>query len=368
MHSQLTLGKTVDVKDNFRESVLELSPYNVSGHPAKIKLNQNESPFDIPADLKKEIIDEFIRINWNRYPEVFSTVLPKRFAEMYGIPAKSFIVANGSNELIYTVAMAVVKEGTEVLIPQPTFYLFEKVVMIVGGNVSKVYADSGLNFDEATILASARAMKSGLIIIGSPNNPTGKSVTVSFISELLKSTNAIVLIDEAYIEFSPNESVIGLTGVHKNLVILRTFSKAFSLAGLRIGYLVAHPDTTSEILKVKIPFTVNPLSEFTAVKLLEHRGLFTERIDFLKRQMSKMMEELRKLEGVKVIDSDANFFLFATPQPATRIFEALLEKRSVLVRDVSSYPMLENYLRVNAGTGEESGYFIDSVRSCLTEG
>lgn len=355
----------VDVKDNFRKSVLELSPYAVSGHPAKIKLNQNESPFDIPDKLKKEIIEEFIRINWNRYPQVFSTALPKRFAQIYGLPVDSFIVANGSNELIYTVAMSIVKEGTEVLIPQPTFYFFEKIAKILDGNVHKVYADQNLNFDEAKILETASAMRSGLVIIGSPNNPTGKSVSPEFIQLLLKSTNAVVLIDEAYVEFSPNKSVIELTKAARNLVVLRTFSKAFSLAGLRVGYLVAHPDTASQILKVKIPFTVNPLSEFTALKLLDHRQLFTERIDFLKAQKLRMIAELRNLQGVNVIDSDTNFFLFSAPMPAGKLFEHLLEKKSVLVRDVTSYPMLDNYLRVNVGSEEESNCFIEAVKACL---
>ncbi|MCL4538157.1 MAG: aminotransferase class I/II-fold pyridoxal phosphate-dependent enzyme, partial [Bacteroidetes bacterium] len=120
----------MDVRDNFRKSVLDLAPYAVSGHPAKIKLNQNESPFDIPESLKKEIIDEFVCKSWNRYPEVFSVALPQRLSEIHGIPADSFIVANGSNELIYTVAISIVKEGTEVLIPQPTFYFFEKISKI----------------------------------------------------------------------------------------------------------------------------------------------------------------------------------------------------------------------------------------------
>lgn len=355
----------MDAKDNFRKSVLELSPYNVSGHPARIKLNQNESPFDIPEELKKEIIEEFVRISWNRYPEVFSTALPRQFAELYGLPEESFIVSNGSNELIYTVVMSLVQEGTDVLIPQPTFYLFEKVVRILGGNIIKVYADANLDFNGTEILEAARKMNSGMIIIGSPNNPTGKSVSPEFIAKLLGVTKAIVLIDEAYIEFSPNESVIGLTRSAKNLIVLRTFSKAFSLAGLRVGYLVANPETTFQILKVKIPFTVNPLSEFTALKLLEHRRLFTERTEFLKEQKSKMMEGLRAMPGVRVVDSDTNFFLFSSPTPAGELFGQLLERKSVLVRDVTSYPMLENYLRVNVGSEDECDSFLDGVRACL---
>lgn len=365
MHCQSKYGKKVDVRENFRQSVLELAPYAVSGHPAKIKLNQNESPFDIPEGLKKEIVDEFIRKSWNRYPEVFSTALPKRLSELYGIPVDSFIVANGSNELIYTVAISIVKEGTDVLIPQPTFYFFEKISKILGGSVKKVFADEDLNFQENEILEAARGMDRGLVIIGSPNNPTGKSVSRELILDLLKSTGAIVLLDEAYIEFSENSSAVELVKTYKNLVILRTFSKAFSLAGLRMGYLVANPETASEILKVKIPFTVNALSEFTALKLLEHRDLFADRVRLLKEQKAAMIAGLKQLKGVRAISSDANFFLFSTPFPATRLFGELLERQSVLVRDVSSYPLLERYLRVNAGSKEESDYFVSSVRDCL---
>lgn len=355
----------MDVRSNFRKTVLDLSPYGVSGHPAKVKLNQNESPFDIPTALKQEIIEEFVRINWNRYPHVFSTALPERLAELYGLPVDSFIVANGSNELIYTVALSIVQEGTEVLIPQPTFYFFEKIVTVLGGKVLKVYADDDFNFDKSRILETARSIKSGLIIMSSPNNPTGKSVSAEFIAQLVEATSAVVLVDEAYIEFSTNESVLELTKSFRNLVVLRTFSKAFSLAGLRVGYLVAHPETTFQILKVKIPFSVNALSEFTAIKLLEHRKLFTERIDFLLHQKQRMTAVLKGLEGVSVVDSDTNFFLFSSSVPAREMFRQLLEKKSVLVRDVTSYPMLENYLRVNVGSGDESSCFVDAVKDIL---
>jgi histidinol-phosphate aminotransferase len=352
-------------KSNFKKSVLELSPYNVSGHPARVKLNQNESPYDIPADLKKDIIEEFLKISWNRYPDVFSTALPKKFSLLYGLPDQSFIVANGSNELIYTVEMSIVNEGTDVLIPQPTFYLFEKVAAILEGSISKVYAKPDLTFDEKTILEHAHQMERGLIVISSPNNPTGRSASRKFIVELLKSTKAIVVVDEAYIEFSGQPSTVELTRTYENLVVLRTFSKAFSLAGLRIGYLVANPATAFQILKVKIPFTVNPLSEFTALKLLEHKSLFDERLSLLKNQKAEMMDALKNIEQVKVIDSDSNFFLFSTPLPARSVFEELLDRHSVLVRDVSSYPLLEKYLRVNVGSKEESQYFVESLRKCL---
>ncbi|HEY9166311.1 MAG TPA: histidinol-phosphate transaminase [Candidatus Kryptonia bacterium] len=355
----------MDAKSNFRNTVLQLAPYNVSGHPAKIKLNQNESPFDIPLKLKKEITEEFFRIGWNRYPSVFASELPRKLSERHNLQPDCFIVANGSNELIYTIATSIVMEGTEVLIPQPTFYLFEKICTILGGRIVKVNARADLSPDEDEILRVASKIGNGLVIIGSPNNPTGKSVTSGFLARLLESTPAIVLLDEAYIEFSEKKSAIDLVTKYENLVVLRTFSKAFSLAGLRIGYLAAHPGTAFEILKVKIPFTVNPLSEFTAVKLLEHSELFAERVDFLKKQKKEMITKLRSLAGVEALDSDSNFFLFSTPLGAREMFDRLLDKNNVLVRDVSSYPMLQKYLRVNAGSSEESAYFNKSVEDTL---
>lgn len=355
----------MDVKFNFRNSILNLAPYAVSGHRAKVKLNQNENPFDLPDELKNEIISEFFSINWNRYPEVFSKKLPERLSAIHNIPPDFIIAANGSNELIYTVGISIIESGVEVLIPQPTFYFFEKIASILNGKIIKVFARPNLEFDEDSILKEAKKMNRGLVIIGSPNNPTGKSFSPDFVRTLLETTRAIVLLDEAYIEFSRNPSSIGLVNEYKNLIVLRTFSKAFSLAGLRIGYLAAHRDITSEILKVKIPFTVNPFSEFTALKLLDHKELVNERIEFLKGQRDLMTSELKKLDGIDIIPSDANFFLFATYMGAKKMFNELLERKSVLVRDVSNYPMLDRFLRVNAGTKQENETFLRSIKEIL---
>jgi histidinol-phosphate aminotransferase len=357
----------VDVKLNFRSSILDLSPYAVSGYDAGVKLNQNENPFDLPSDLKREIISEFYSMNWNRYPEVFSKKLSEKLSAIHGVYPESIIAANGSNELIYTVGISIIESGVEVLIPQPTFYFFEKIASILNGKIIKVFAKPDLEFDEDSILSEAKKINRGLVIIGSPNNPTGKSFSNNFVRTLLESTRAIVLLDEAYVEFSRNPSSIRLVNEYRNLIVLRTFSKAFSLAGLRIGYLAAHPDTAAEIMKVKIPFTVNRLSEFTALKLLEHKKLVDDRIEFLKTQRDWMTAELKKIKDVAVIPSDANFFLFATSREPKKMFNDLLERKSVLVRDVSNYPMLERFLRVNAGTKEESEIFVKSVMEILEE-
>ncbi|MGC8595290.1 MAG: histidinol-phosphate transaminase [Candidatus Kryptoniota bacterium] len=357
----------MDAKLNFRSSILKLSPYAVSGHHANVKLNQNENPFDLPAELKKEIISEFYSVSWNRYPEVFSRKLPEKLSAVHDISPDCIIAANGSNELIYTVGISIIESGVEVLIPQPTFYFFEKTASILNGKIIKVFAKPNLEFDEDAILSEAKKMNRGLVILGSPNNPTGRSLSSDFVRTLLKTTGAIVLLDEAYIEFSPNPSLIKLVNEYKNLIVLRTFSKAFSLAGLRVGYLAAHRDTAFEIMKVKIPFTVNPLSEFTAIKLLDHMELVDERIEFLKEQRDWMIDQLKKINEIVLVPSDANFFLFATSVEPGKMFNDLLERKNVLVRDVSSYPMLERFLRVNAGTKEESEIFVKSVTEILQD-
>ena len=257
---------------HIKPSVRALDQYSVKGKklsPELIKLNQNENPLDIPEDLKRELLEEFSRVQWNRYPEVFPTELLEALSVSHNNPVEGIIAANGSNELMYTILMAIVGRGTKVLIPTPTFFLYEKITRVLEGEVLDVSMKADFSFDVEAIISTAKNEKPSLIILNSPNSPTGQSLAVSDVERILDKTDAIVIVDEAYIEFSDKPSVQPLLNKFDKLVVLRTFSKAFSLAGLRVGYLLTQPALCAEILKPKIPFTVNNLSQFVAVKLLQ---------------------------------------------------------------------------------------------------
>lgn len=352
---------------HIKSSVRRLEAYAVKGRPLSpdlIKLNQNENPFDVPEPLKRELTEELLRTPWNRYPDVFPAALTAALAERLGIPPDWVIAANGSNELMYTVMMAVVGRGTKVLIPSPTFFLYEKIVAVMEGEVVDVPARADLSFDTEGIIAAARSHRPALIVLNSPNSPTGQMLPPGDVERILRETDALVLADEAYIEFADQPSVLPLLRSSDRLIVLRTFSKALSLAGLRIGYLAAQGPLCAELMKPKIPFTVNAFSAAAALALMRRPELVDERIVLIKREKQRLFEALGRLPGVRVFPSQTNFLIFIPPGGAKGVFERLLAA-DVLVRDVGSYPMLGNALRVNAGTPEENDAFLDALKRIL---
>jgi histidinol-phosphate aminotransferase len=354
-------------KKYIKQSVQKLDAYTVKSLPLSpdvIKLNQNENPFDLPDDLKRELLESFRAQSWNRYPDVFPAELTSALSRYLDVPADTIIAANGSNELMYTIMMAIVGHGTKVLIPTPTFFLYEKIVTVMEGDVVPVPAHDDLSFDVEKIIAAAKKYLPALIVLNSPNSPTGQMLDIKDVKRIIGETDAIILVDEAYIEFADRPSVLPLLSSCDRLIILRTFSKAFSLAGLRIGYLLAHPALCAELLKPKIPFTVNNFSASIAMALMGRRALIDERIALIKSEKQMLFESLQQIHGLKVFPSQTNFLIFTPPGDSQTLFNKLLADH-VLIRDVGAYPMLKNTLRVNAGTDRENKAFIESIRRHL---
>ena len=350
-----------------KASVQALETYAVTGkklQPGLIKLNQNENPFDVPDDIKQELTEEFLDKPWNRYPEVFPVELLGALSSYVQHPVEGIIAGNGSNELMYTILMATVGKGTKVLIPSPTFFLYEKAVRVFDGEMVPVMMNGDFSFPTEKIIEIAKKEKTSVIVLVSPNSPTGQSVPFDDVRRILRETGSLVLVDEAYIEFSERRSVQPLIKEFDRLVVLRTFSKAFSMAGLRIGYLLAQPSLCVELLKPKIPFTVNDFSAAVAMKLMQRKKAVEERITAIKVQKNFLLNSLRSLDGVEVFSSDTNFLIFRTHHVAHELFQSLL-KQNVLIRDVSSYPMLARTLRVNAGTEEENKAFLSVLKKNL---
>ena len=350
-----------------KPAVRALETYAVKGkkiEPGLIKLNQNENPFDVPNDIKRELAEEFLSSHWNRYPDVFPLDLLKALSTYVQHPVEGIIAGNGSNELMYTILMATVGKGTKVLIPSPTFFLYEKAVRVFDGEVVPVMMMDDLSFATEKILETAKKEKPSVIVLVSPNSPTGQSISFDDVGRILRETASLVIVDEAYIEFSEKQSVQPLIKEFDRLVVLRTFSKAFSMAGLRVGYLLAQPSLCVELLKPKIPFTVNNFSASVAMKLMQRKKVVDERIVAVKAQKSFLLNSLRALDGVEVFSSDTNFLIFRTRHDAGTLFQALYGE-NVLVRDVSSYPMLARTLRVNAGTEEENKAFLSVLKKNL---
>jgi len=351
-----------DLKNRLNPALERIATYQVEGgQQAEVKLNQNESPFDVPMWLKEEIIGEFIREPWNRYPDILPYRGMKAYAGFLGISPDSVMMSNGSNEMLYTIFLAVLGSGRKVLIPDPSFSLYEKIALLLQSQIVSVPMHSSLDFDTDAILRAARDENVDFIVLSTPNNPTGKSLSLDEVRLIASSTDAIVLVDEAYIEFSRQHSALELIDELPNLVVLRTMSKALALAGIRIGFAIANPLLMAELAKPKIPFASGRLAEITLMHVLANYSLVSDAVSFILREREKLYRELLAIDGVEPFLSDTNFLVIRVRDAGT-VFRAL-SSEGILVRNVSGYHLMENCLRFNVGLIEENQRLITKLRS-----
>ncbi|MEM3030295.1 MAG: histidinol-phosphate transaminase [Candidatus Micrarchaeia archaeon] len=341
-----------------RKEVMAIAPYAtppVTG--AKVKLNQNESPFDVPPQLKALLQEEVARTELNRYPDAASEELRVELASYAGSEPENIVVGNGADELIYYIALAFFDRGESVVFPAPSFAMYEIAVKLMGCRAKPVLLEKDFSLPER-FFSEARNAK--VVFLCSPNNPTGNSVPNKQIKEIAAGCRGLVVVDEAYAEFAP-QSCLPLVKKFDNLVVLRTFSKAFSAAGIRVGYAVASEEAAGLLNRVRLPWNVSAFSQRAALTLLRHRQLFVKNIERIVRERDRVAQELTKIRGVRVFPSDANFYLFSTPASAQKTFTSLWE-RGILVRDVSTLPLLAKCLRANVGTEDENDEFVDALR------
>lgn len=351
-----------------KPGVRALSAYTLEHHEPRIKLNQNESPYDMPPALKQRIQAALAGREWNRYPPFVAHDFISAVGEATGWPAQGVLVANGSNELIQAIFAVVVEPGVRVVVPEPTFTLYRLMTQVGGGEVVSVPLTEALAFDVDAIVAAARESRAAIVVLCTPNNPTGSALTREQILRVHDETDAIVLLDQAYVEFGGFDAIPLLEG-RPRLVVLRTFSKAMTAAGLRAGYLLGDPALVAEINKAKLPYNVNFFTEYAAAEVLRARALLEPQIAAMRAERDRLLGGLREIEGLHVYPSAANFVLFRVRPGArlthTRLFERLLAEHAILVRDVSRYPMLDGCLRVNAGTPEETQAFLDATATLM---
>ncbi len=354
------------LKNTIRPEIRRQKPYLVPGSKAQpsTKLNQNESPFDLPADIKKELVDVFLETPFNRYPKEHPYQLINALADKLDHPPEGIIVGNGSNELTYTLGMCLIAPGASVVLPTPMFSLHTSVVRMFGGNLVAVPPLPSLHFDLDAIAEAVKTHQPALTVLTTPNNPTGLSIPLPEIKRIAELADGFVLVDEAYVEFTAEESAFSLLPDFPNVILMRTFSKAYGLAGLRIGYLVGHPEIMSEFMKSRLPFMIDKLSETIALTLLKRQDLIAERIAFMQASCAEITAAMQAMNGVDVIPSQTNFVIFKTDQAAGALMQKLTES-GVLVRNMMGYPELAGYLRVNAGSAEENKAFLRALEDAL---
>jgi histidinol-phosphate aminotransferase len=344
----------------FKKSVLDLHGYvSPPQGLVRAKLNQNESPFDLPLEMKQEILQQAGALQWNRYPTNESPAVKAALANWHGVQQEQVLLGNGSNQLLQIMLSAVVEKGERVLYCPPTFGLFSLYATVYGGQAIEILHAPNAAFPLEKVLTALEQQKPKIILLCSPNNPTGSEIETSAIETICKAAPGLVFCDEAYAEFS-ERTALSLCERYQQLIISRTFSKAFSLAGLRLGYLISSAGVIEQLRKVNLPYNVNLFTEMVALKLISNRRFMEQQVAHLKKERDWLYQQMQALPGVCVYPSAANFILFRHHN-AKKIFSQLKEQ-GILVRDVSGYPLLADHLRVTVGSHDENEMFLSALR------
>ena len=351
-----------------RQNLRELSPYGAPQLPADAVMNTNENPYAPSPELAKAIATRVaeVALTLNRYPDRDAIVLRTKLADFInGLSGTSFDstniwAANGSNEIIQSLFMAFGGGTALGFTPSYSMHpLIAKVTQVqwLNGNRRE---DFSLDIDSA--ISQIQREKPALTFITTPNNPTGSSVTIEEIEKIAKATSGLLIIDEAYAEFSDEISAATLVKKYPHVVVIRTMSKAFAFAGVRLGYLVADPAVIDAMFLVRLPYHLSALTQAAAEVALDFKDELLGTVAQLRADRDRVAVQLTEL-GLTVIPSASNFLLFSGfNMPSAQLWQAMLDK-GVLIRDVG----LLGYLRVTIGNEAENTKFISTLTACLGE-
>ncbi len=361
----------MDFQDLMRPHLKNVRPY-VPGKPIEelrreknfqgdiAKLASNENPYPPIEEITKAICEELEQLN--RYPNSGSYYLCREIAERYSVDPEQVFVGNGSNEIIDLLARAFINPDDEIVYPFPSFIVYPIVSQLMGVKAVEVPL-TDYRIDIGAV-KGAITRKTKIVFICNPNNPTGTYISASEVERLLDGlrSDIIVAFDEAYYEYVVAEDYpdsLELLKSHPNIIVFRTFSKIFSLSGLRIGYSISDPSLVTCLHKVRQPFNVNRVAQAAARAALKHSDMMKARVDENRAQMKIVRDSLIEL-GFNVPESQTNFLLALPPAETGDIIEKLLD-RGIIVRPMEPFGLGKGTMRVSIGTPEENERFISAV-------
>ncbi|MCK9423957.1 MAG: histidinol-phosphate transaminase [Bacteroidales bacterium] len=349
-----------DLDRFIRENIKNLIPYASarSEHSRKdeVFLDANENSM---GDFSTMV--EGFHPGMNRYPDPFQKVLKEKISGVKGVPTGNIFIGNGSDEAIDLIFRIFCSPGKDrVIICPPTYGMYEVIANINDVRVCKVNLDSRFQPDSKTIMESIDG-QTKLIFLCSPNNPSGNLVNREIINRLAASFNGILVVDEAYIDFSGEKSLVEDLYSRPNVIILQTLSKAWAMAGLRIGMAFASKPIIDLFNKVKPPYNISTASQIMAIKALNNVGIKNQWLRTILIERDRLSCELSRISYViRIYPSDANYILVRFSDH-NQVYKALLENK-IVVRDRSSYPGCEGCLRITIGTREENDRVLETLK------
>jgi histidinol-phosphate aminotransferase len=346
-----------------RPDVALMEGYHSPQLDVAVRLNTNEAPAPPPAAFATRLADELARIEWHRYPDRSYTALRTAIADLHGVEPRQVFAANGSNEVLQTLLLAYGGPGRTAAVFEPTYALHSHIARITGTGVAvgERAADLSLDVDEVRSVLADVAPE--IAFLCSPNNPTGMVEPEEVLRTVAGEAPGLVVVDEAYGQFAP-WSALELVDGQRPLVVTRTFSKTWSMAAARLGYLVGPAWLVEQLDKVVLPYHLDAFKQAAGVAALAFVDDMQARVAHIVEERGRVMAALADLP-VDVWPSAANFILFRPrDQAGDEVWKGLVE-RSVLVRSCTSWPRLDGCLRVTIGTPDEDDAFLGALREVL---
>ncbi len=347
-----------------RPEIRELAAYHVPDATGMVKLDAMENPYRLPEELQQQWQQGLSSVALNRYPDPAATQLHDKLIELMQVPAgRSIVLGNGSDELIQMLALAVASDQRCIMSFEPGFVMYSMIARYAGmPYVGVPLADDfTLDMDKARIAIEQH--QPAIIFIAYPNNPTGNLFDSNAVEEIIRIAPGLVVIDEAYHPFALTSFMPKLNDFD-HLLVMRTVSK-MGLAGLRLGLLCGDQQLINEINKVRLPYNINVLTQYTASLVLDNSGFLDAQAEMIRADRERLLQQLAHLPGVEVFPSQANFILFRIRQgDASDVFTSLCND-GVLIKNLDKPGPLQNCLRVTVGTAEENQAFIKALENAL---
>ena len=355
------------IKNLIRPEILALKAYGVADPGDLIKLDAMENPYPWPAAIKKDWLTMLESVDVNRYPDPAARQLKIPLRNAMAIPREQdILLGNGSDEIIQMILFAMAKSGARVLVPAPTFVMYDLISCFADMECIPVplRADD-FSLDMPAMTAAINQYDPAIIFLAYPNNPTGNLFDRSDIEEILNLSNGLVVVDEAYHAFA-NRTMMGALDEYENLVVMRTVSK-LGLAGLRLGLLAGNEAWLQEFDKVRLPYNISSLTQASAEFILSKGEFLAEQTEEIKTQRQVLFEQMQTLAGLKVWPSQANFLLFRAESKSAESIQTKLKQAGILIKSMTrAHPLLKDCLRVTIGTPSENSAFIEALTRIIS--
>ena len=353
-----------EIASRVRPALAGFEPYDPAFSPCEVNLSANENTYPLPQDVRELIARALTTTPLNRYPDPLANSLRDELAAWHGVGRECVMVGNGGDELLFNLLFCFGGPGRALVVAPPCFEEYKNFAKMCETEVVEVWRGEQDYSLDADALVDA-ACTAAVVMLTSPNNPTGDLVDPALVRRLLDETDALVLLDEAYVEFAPaGASLVSWVGGNRRLMVLRTLSKAFALAGLRCGYLIADPQVIDVLAAIRQIYSEDVLAQAAALEAVRSRAAFEPVVRTIVEEREELAQALAKLPGATLWPSSANFLLVRIPG-AARIRARLRDEHSVLVRDFSYAPGLSDCLRITVGTRSENERLMSALKAIL---